>query len=185
MELCIKYQDKDYTFRFSRPSEKDLNAFIELNRKGKTEKASHVLIFSAVDPRDRTKLKEAPEVVRDKVAIIIGQHLGLTEEEPYIEEGKLYVPVYDPELEIEMFEEFTLKDFDYDKTKELIKNARGIKLIEKMKEAIINTIEEDKKMKTILESYPLLALRIFPVIIKAVEDEVKAEIKKSENSQQK
>jgi len=38
MELDIQYQGQTFTFRFSTPSEKDINAFIELNRKGKTEK---------------------------------------------------------------------------------------------------------------------------------------------------
>ncbi len=185
MELNIQYQGQTFTVRFSKPSEKDLNAFIELSRKGKTEKASQVLVFSAVDPRDRAKLKDSPEPVRDKVAVIIGQYLGLTEEEPYIEDKKLYVPVYDPELEIEMFEEFTLKDFDYEKTKEMLKNARGIKLVEKMKEAILDSVEEPQKMKTLLENYPLLTLRIFPVLIKTIEEEVKAQIKKSESLQQK
>ncbi|ACO04515.1 MAG TPA: hypothetical protein DEP48_02920 [Persephonella sp.] len=185
MELDIQYQGQTFTFRFSTPSEKDINAFIELNRKGKTEKASKVLVFSAVDPRDRTKLKDSPELVRDRVAVIIGQHLGLTEEDPYIEDEKLYVPVYDPELEIEMFEEFTLKSFNYEKTKEMLKNARGIKLVEKMKEAIIDSVEESQKMKNVLESFPLIAIRIFPVLVKTIEDEVKAEIKKSESLQQK
>jgi len=184
MELKVSYKGEEYTFRFNKPTEKDINAFIELNRKGKTEKASKVLVFSAIDTRDRTKLKEAPELVRDKVAIIIGQYLGLSEEEPYIEDGKLYVPVYDSELEIEIFEEFTVKDFDYEKTKETLRNAKGIKLIEKMKETIINSVDESK-MKEILDIYPLLSLRIFPVLVKTIEEEVKAEIKKPENSQVK
>jgi hypothetical protein len=184
MELNVRYQGQEYLFRFSGPSEKDLNAFIELNRKGKTEKASHLLIFSSVDPRDRAKLKDAPQIIKDKVAVIIGQYLGLTEEEPYIEDEKLFVPVYDPDIEIEMFEQFSLKEFDYEKTKEILKNARGIKLIEKMKDVIIDSVEESQKMKTLLENYPLLTLRIFPVLVKTVEEEVKAQIKKSENMPQ-
>ena len=184
MELNLEYHGENYSFRFSKPSEKDLNAFIELNRKGKTEKASQVLVFSSVDPRDRAKLKDAPQIIKDKVAIIIGQYLGLTEEEPYIEDGKLFIPVYDPDIEIEMFEQFSLKEFDYEKTKEILKNARGVKLIEKMKDVIIDSVEESQKMKMLLENYPLLALRIFPVLVKTVEEEVKAQIKKPENSPQ-
>jgi len=84
-----------------------------------------------------------------------------------------------------MFEEFTLKSFNYEKTKEMLKNARGIKLVEKMKEAIIDSVEESQKMKNVLESFPLIAIRIFPVLVKTIEDEVKAEIKKSESLQQK
>lgn len=184
MELNLEYHGENYSFRFSNPSEKDLNAFIELSRKGKTEKASQVLVFSSIDPRDRAKLKDAPQIIKDKVAVIIGQYLGLTEEEPYIEGKKLFVPVYDPDIEIEMFEQFSLKDFDYEKTKEILKNARGIKLIEKMKELIIDCVEENQKMKTLLENFPLMPLRIFPVILKTVEEEVKAQIKKPENSPQ-
>ncbi|WP_457642210.1 hypothetical protein [Persephonella sp.] len=185
MELNLEYQGENYSFRFSKPSEKDLNAFIELNRKGKTEKASQVLVFSSVDPRDRAKLKDAPQIIKDKVAVIIGQYLGLTEEEPYIEDEKLFIPVYDPDIEIEMFEQFSLKDFDYEKAKSLLVNARGIKLIEKMKEVILDSVEETQRMKTLLENYPLLALRVFPVLVKTVEDEVKAQIKKPESSPQK
>ena len=179
MEVKVEYKGNIYEFKILRPAKKDLEAYIELSRKGKAEKASKVLVFSSLSTDDRKKLKEAPEIVQDKIAVIVGQFLGLTEEEPYIDKNeKIMVPVYDKELEIEMFEEFTLKEIDYERAKELIRNARGVKLLSKMKEIVLQSVEEDKKMETLLNEYPLLTLRIFATIIESVNEKVKTKIKK-------
>jgi len=124
------------------------------------------------------------EGVKSAFVSALSESLGAVANNPYVEEKTLFVPVYDPEVDAEIYQEFALKNLPFSELKQLIEKAGGRNLFKTSKNAVLDIVEEREKMEELLSEYPLLAPRIFAAITESVTNRTKIVVKKFKNSKQ-
>ena len=184
LEIAIQLDRKEYLFTCKKPAEKVIEAFFDLTLSGKVEKANKLLVNSCLDKESLKTFEDAPEEVKSAFVSALSESLGAVANNPYVEGKTLFVPVYDPEVDAEIYQEFALKNLPFSELKQLIEKAGGRNLFKTSKNAVLDVVEEREKMEELLSEYPLLAPRIFAAITESVTNRTKIVVKKFKNSKQ-